>query len=83
MKRRPPRRPTKFLPGSVQKIAVLAARISLGETLWHAQDARITIETTLPEDLIRRIKHSQGHPSKGRQDTPRIVHQHRSGMSYQ
>ena len=37
-------RPTEALPGSEDKVAVLAERARLGLSLWHPRDA--TLETT-------------------------------------
>jgi hypothetical protein len=33
--------PTKALPGSEEKVAILAERARLGQSLWHPQDARL------------------------------------------
>lgn len=35
-----PRKPTKHLPGTVEKVKVLARRARAGEFLWHPDDAR-------------------------------------------
>jgi hypothetical protein len=35
----PPAKPTRALPGSQEKVAVLEQRARLGQGLWHPQDA--------------------------------------------
>lgn len=39
--RPPPDEPTDALPGTAAKIAVMAARLAAGQTLFHGDDARI------------------------------------------
>lgn len=44
----PPAAPTQALPGSPEKIAVLAERARLGHQLWHPKDATL-------EDTVHRL----------------------------
>jgi len=34
-------KPTKHLPGTWDKVEVLAARVQAGEPLWHPEDAKL------------------------------------------
>lgn len=36
---RGPAVPTQALPGTPEKVAVMAQRVSLGQSLWHPEDA--------------------------------------------
>jgi hypothetical protein len=38
-----PDSPTGALPGSAEKVLVLAARARRGQTLWHPEDARLSL----------------------------------------
>jgi len=55
-----PRRPTSAFPGTRSKLAVLEARATAGEALWHPLDARMHDESVRPlaikEQLARRAR---------------------------
>jgi hypothetical protein len=42
--RTPPLAPTRALPGSPEKVAVLRERFRLGQALWHPLDASMKVE---------------------------------------
>ncbi len=43
-----PAHPTRALPGSPEKIAVLTQRVRKHQTLWHPDDARLDAEARRP-----------------------------------
>lgn len=43
---RPAHSPTESLPGSQQKVAILAQRLAAGEDLWHPMDARPRLDAS-------------------------------------
>jgi hypothetical protein len=47
----PPARPTRALPGTPEKVAVLERRAQAGQSLWHPLDARL-------DSRRRRSRHS-------------------------
>lgn len=44
-----PPEPTKFMPGTNEKILVMRERYSNGYSIWHPKDARYTPDVTTPE----------------------------------
>ncbi len=48
---KPPAVPTRALPGSPEKVAVLEQRASRRETLWHPEDASFDVDSLAPLQL--------------------------------
>jgi hypothetical protein len=56
-----PRRSTSAFPGTRSKLAVLEARATAGEALWHPRDARMHDESVRP--LVIREKRERPRPA--------------------
>jgi hypothetical protein len=62
--RKLPRRPTKAIPGSKQKVEVMRERATRGECLFHPRDA-VRDDAAIPEGADH-VPESEREPRRGR-----------------